>query len=144
MPHPSLPRRVPVGNLTDHPPQLIVTRPRLARNQAIFHFREMAFEKIDLMFKVDAGSIGVASGHTEMVVNLSCVYCSCSLREQLSATHGLAIPVRCRVDRHFNTLLGGRICGVLVRRREVDIFGDISRAMDIVLVWSDFSAPRPF
>jgi hypothetical protein len=75
-----------------------------------------------------------------VVVHLSAVDGGLGLRDELRAPH-VAIPLRAAVDGDLGTLLAASICGVFVRRREVNVFGHVARAVDVVLVGSDLVCP---
>ena len=60
-----------------------------------------------------------------------------SLRNQLDPSHVLAVPKRSAVEGELGALLGDGVAGVLVRRRELDVFVDGAGAVDVVLVGAD-------
>jgi hypothetical protein len=101
----------------------------------------MALEEADLVLAVDAGSIRSASLDAEMIPDCSGVDRGCCLRDQLSAAHGLAIPVRSGVEGELCAFRGASICGVLVAGVEVYVFGDSAGSVDVVLVWTDLVTP---
>jgi hypothetical protein len=74
----------------------------------------MGLEEADLMFPVDAGSIGHIMHDAEMIPNCSLVDCCSRLGDQFGSAHVLAIPVRSGVQGELGADGAARIGWVLV------------------------------
>ena len=143
VPHVGLPRRLPQALLLDHELQVRVLGALLAADPAVLHLGEVALEEANLVLAVDRGGVGGAAHHAEVVELLALVDALGSLRDQLGAAHGLAVPEGGGVEGELGTLLGARVVGILVLGREVDVRGDGAGAVDVPLVWTDLVGPGP-
>lgn len=93
MPDVSLPGDIPLGNSSNLPSKRGVAGAGRAADPARLQLSEVALEEADLVLAVQARGISIAALDAEMVVDLSAVDGRCGLGDQLSAAHGLAIPV---------------------------------------------------
>lgn len=143
MPDIRSPLGAPLANAADHPLQVGVRSSGLARDQTVLHLGKVALEEAYLVLKGRVRRIDIGPLHAKVVEDLALVDRGSGLRDQLSAAHILAVPVRSLVDGHLDTLLGDRIGWVLVARAQVDVFGHWPAAVDVPLVWADFVAERP-
>lgn len=112
-------------------------------HQTVLNLGKVRLEKVDLMLEISTWGIGGANHDGVMVVNVSRVDGGRGLRDQFGTSHRLAVPERSIVNGELGTLLGDGICGILVARAEVDVLGDLSASVNVVLVWSDLVASRP-
>lgn len=101
----------------------------------------MALKEINLVLTIDTRRIGPVAHHAEVVVDFALVDGRGGLRDQLDASHGLAIPVSGAVEGELGALLGDGVGGVLVGGGEGDVLVDGFGAVDVVLVGSDLVAP---
>lgn len=142
MPHTRIPRRhTPLALLIHHPLQLQITRPTLARNPTILHLGKVALKEINLVLAIHAGRVGPIAHHAKVVIDLALVDGRGRLRDQLDASHVLAVPVGGAIEREFGALLGHGVGGVLVGGRQGDVLVDGFGAVDVVLVGPDLVAP---
>lgn len=93
------------------------------------------------MLTIHARRIGPVAHHTEVVVDFALVDGRGGLRDQLDASHGLAIPVGGAIEGELGALLGDGVGRVLVGGGEGDVLVDSFGAVDVVLVGPDFVAP---
>lgn len=131
---------LPLALTTNHPLQIRVAGSRLAVHPSILQLRKVALEEADLVLVRRARYIGCRAFDREMVVDLPLVDGGSRLGNKLCAPH-VRVPFCGAVDSDLGALLASGVCGVLVAGREVDIFGDIAGAMDVVLVRADLVCP---
>ena len=93
MPHISIPVGAPLGLPTNHPPEQRVASPSCTAQPPRLQFCEVTLEEADLMLAVQAWCVGATTLDAEMVEDMSAVDSSAGLRDQLSTTHVLAVPV---------------------------------------------------
>ena len=121
---------VPLAHAADVPLQVGVA----AAGAAVLEFREVGFEEGDLVFVGRGGLVSARGLEGEVVVQFPLVDGGGGLGDQLGAQHALAVPLCGLVDGDLDTLLGGRVGGVLKGRVQVHVFGDGAWAVDVVLV----------
>jgi hypothetical protein len=85
--------RTPLRYATNIPPKVCVAGTAFATDQAVLHFREVAFEETDLMLIKRARGVRVRALHTEVIEDMARIDSSSGLRDQLSSSHGLSVPV---------------------------------------------------
>jgi hypothetical protein len=93
MPNASLPIHTPLRVTSNIPSEQRVTRSALSRDPSRLELSEMGFEETDLVFSVNAGSIGHIMHDAEMIPNCSLVDCCSRLGDQFGSAHVLAIPI---------------------------------------------------
>ena len=59
---------------------------------AVLHLGEVALEEVDLVLALGGGGVGGGVLHGEVVEDLAFIDGGASLRDQLGAEHGLAVP----------------------------------------------------
>jgi hypothetical protein len=112
------------------------------------------------VLKARIRSIGRRGGEGEVVINVAGVDGSRRLGKNLSALHRLTVPERGailnvisdiswqgRKNTHDGRLETKGISGVgrvLVTRRDGEVLGGSTRAVDVPLPWGDLVAPAPF
>ena len=140
MPHVGDELDLPLALAAHHPLQVGVARAALAVDPAVLELREVAFEEGDLVLVGRARHVGAAALDAEVVVDLSACDGGFGLRDELRAPH-VAVPFGRVVDGDLDALLAAGIGGVLVGGREVDVFGHVAGAVDVVLVGTDLVGP---
>lgn len=141
MPHVRLPLRLPLGVLGDHELKIGVRGALLARDPARLQLDEVRLEEADLVLAIDARRVHVFAHDREVVVYLAAVDSGLGLRDQLCASHVLPVPEGRAVDCELGALPRHRVRRVLVIRRQIDVFVDAGRSVDVVLVWPDLICP---
>jgi hypothetical protein len=121
VPHARLPRGVPLGARAHIPSEQRIARRRLPRDPTGLHLREVRFEEGDLVLAVLGGRVGIRAHHAEVVVDCACGNGSRRLWDQLSPSHGLAVPVGGAVEGDFDALRTACVGGVFVARVQVDV-----------------------
>jgi len=81
----------------------------------------MGLEETDLVFSVNAGSIGHIMHDAEMIPYCSLVDCCSRLGDQLGSAHVLTIPISSRVQRELGADGAACIGRVLVGFVEIDV-----------------------
>lgn len=81
----------------------------------------MRLEEANLVFSVDARSIGHIMHDAEMIPHCSLVDCCSRLGDQFGSAHVLAIPISSRVQCELGADGAARIGGVFVRFVEIDV-----------------------
>jgi hypothetical protein len=104
--------------------------------------RVLDLQEVYLVLKVGVWCVCGGPLHAEVIVQCTGSQVCSGLRDQLGSPH-VGIPLRCVIDGDLDTLVGGRIGGVLVVSGEVDIVGYSSGAVDVVLVGPDLVGPGP-
>lgn len=100
-------------------------------------------QEANLMLVVCIGRILLRHHHAKMIVHATRVDGGVSLGNQLGAPH-VAVPERGVVDGDLRALRGTFVGGILEGRVEIDVCGDIFRAVDVVLIRADLVLPRPW
>jgi hypothetical protein len=93
----------------------------------------VTLKEADLMFVRRTRDIRVRPLDREVVEDGALVDRSLGLRDQLGAPH-ITVPLRRAVDCDLCALLAAGIADVLKVRREVHVFGDGARSVNVVLV----------
>jgi hypothetical protein len=136
----SLKLNLPLALTADHPLQVGIASPLFTIDPSVLQLREMAFEEADLVLIRGTGDIGGGSLDREVVVYSALVYGFFRLGNELCSPH-IRVPLRSVVNGDLGTLLRAGIGGILEAGREVDVFGDCSGAVDVVLVVSNLVGP---
>lgn len=131
---------LPFALPSDHPLQVGIARPALTVHPSILQLREMALEEADLMLVGCAWDISSRSLYREMVVDSALVDGSCCLRDKLCSPH-IRIPFRSVVNGDFSALFRVRVRGILVARRQVHVFCNRARPVNVVLIITNLIAP---
>ena len=113
--------------------QIGVARARLSIHPSILQLREVALKEADLVFVRRTRYVGSRSLDREMVIHGALVDGGLGLGDQLRAPH-VTVPFRRAIDRDLRALFAAGIADVLEVGREVDVFGDGARSVDVVLV----------
>jgi hypothetical protein len=114
-----------------------------AARSTILHLGEVALEESDLVLVVLGRLVGAGSLDREVVVDLALVDGGGGLGNQLSPEHGLAVPLGSLIDGDLDTLLGASVGGVLELRVEIDVVGNSTGTVDVVLVSANGIGERP-
>ncbi len=121
MPNASLPSNAPLRVTSNIPSEQRVTRSTLSRDPSQLELSEMGLEEANLVFPVDARSIGHIMHDAEMIPNCSIVDCCTRLGDQFCSAHVLPIPISSRVQGELGTDRTARIGGILVGFVEIDV-----------------------
>jgi hypothetical protein len=140
MPNASLPIHTALCIASNIPSEQRVTRSALSRDPSRLELREMGLEEADLVFSVDAGSIGHVMHDAEMIPNCSLVDCCNRLGDPFGSAHVLAIPISSRVQSELGADGAARIGGVLVGLVEIDVRTHTTGSM--LLESATFSSTR--
>lgn len=116
----------PLSHAIHIPTEIRITRSRFARDPARLHLGEVAFEKAYLMLSIDARKICAIRQHAKMIPHFTRIDGGRRLRDEFRPPHGLPFPVSRGVESELGALNGRRVGRVLVRWREVDVFGYIA------------------
>lgn len=111
---------------------------------AVLELGEVGLEEGDLVLVGGRGLVLGRGLDGEVVELLALVDGRLGLGDELSAQHGLAIPLCRLVDGDLGTLLGSLVGGVLERSIEVDVVGHGAGTVDVVLVGTDGVGEGPF
>lgn len=114
-----------------------------AARGTVLELREMAFEEGNLMLVGSSGGVLCRSLDGKVVVNFALVDGCRGLGNELGPQHSLTIPLGGLIDGDLDTLCRACIGRVLERGVKVDVVGDGSGAVDIVLVGSHGVGERP-
>jgi hypothetical protein len=144
VPDTSSPVSAPMRGTANVPSQQRVRSSRLSTDPTGLELGEMALEEANLMFAVDARWVGGGVHDAEMVVDLSRSDGSGRLGNQLGSTHVLPVPVGGAVEGELETGCASTIGWVLVAGIESEVGSDGAASVDIVLVFTNLVAPRPF
>jgi hypothetical protein len=113
--------------------QVGVARARFSVHPSILQLREVALEEADLMLVCRTRDVGCRPLNGEMIEHGSLVDGGLRLGNQLRAPH-VTVPLRCAVDCDLRALFAAGIADVLEVGREIHVFGDGARSVDVVLV----------
>ena len=92
------------------------------------------------MLVVCIGRILLVHHDTEMIKHAARVDRRSGLGTQLGAPH-VAVPERGTVNGNLSALRGPFVGGILEARIEIDVFGDVPSAMNVVLIGTDLIGP---
>jgi hypothetical protein len=93
----------------------------------------VTLKEADLMFVRRTRDVRVRPLDREVVEDGALVDRSLGLRDQLGAPH-VTVPLRRAVDCDLRALLAAGIAAILEVGREVHVFGDGARSVDVVLI----------